>query len=129
MPGTSHVLGLDRACRDDALDLRDDDAAVVVRGHRLGEAVERQRLLLHAEVAGRIGAGGADQRHVDRSGLVEQPLLAFDLDQLDDVIVRHLVDLAAAKTRIDVGMEAHLGEKPRAAGGAGAIELGNDALR
>ena len=45
------VLGLDRALGDDALDLRDDDAAVVVRGHCLRQHVERQALLLHAEIA------------------------------------------------------------------------------
>ncbi len=83
------VLRLDRAVGDDALDLRDDDAAVVVRGHRLRQHVERQRFLLHAEVAERIGAGRADQRDVDRRGLVEQPLLAIDLDQLDEVFLGH----------------------------------------
>ncbi len=49
--GHLHVLRFDRALLDDALDLRDDDAAVVVRRHGLRLHVERQALLLHTEVA------------------------------------------------------------------------------
>ena len=57
----------------------------VLGRHRGGQVVERQRLALHGDVAGRVGRGAADQRDVDREGLVEQPLLAVDLDQLDQV--------------------------------------------
>ena len=109
-----HVLRLDRSLRDDALDLRDDDAAVVVRGHRLRQVVEQSAIPLHADVAERVGARAADERDVDRRRLVEQPLLAFDFDELDDVVRRDVVDLAAAESRIDVRMEADLGEKARA---------------
>ena len=90
--GNLHVLRADRAGLDDALDLRDDDAAIVVRGHGLGEHVQRQRLLLHADVAGRVGAGAADEGHVDLRRRVEQPLLAVDDDMLDDLFGRHVID-------------------------------------
>jgi hypothetical protein len=43
--------GLQRAALGDALDLRDDDAARVVRRHRDGQRLQRQRLALHGEVA------------------------------------------------------------------------------
>ena len=51
-----HVLWLDRSLGDDALDLRDDDAAVVVRGHRLRQDIEQSAIPLHADVAERVGA-------------------------------------------------------------------------
>ena len=127
--GHAHVLGLQRPVRDDALDLRDHDAAIVVRGHRLGEAVEGERLLLHAEVAGRIGARRADQRHVDGGRLVEQPLAAVEFDELDDVLGRHHVHLASAEPRVHVGMETDLREQSRLARSARTVELGDDALR
>ena len=56
MPGTLTSLGLIEPSATTALDLRNDDAAIVVRGHRLRQNVERQRFLFHAEVAERIGA-------------------------------------------------------------------------
>ena len=80
-------------------------------GHRLRQVVERQGFLLHADVAERVGARAADERDVDRRRLVEQPLLAFDFDELDDVVRRDVVDLAAAKSRIDVRVEADLGKE------------------
>ena len=60
----------------------------------------------------RVGGRGADQRDVDRGRPVEQPLLAFDLDQLDEVLGGRGVDLAAAEPRIDVGVQADLGKSP-----------------
>ena len=64
-----------------------------------------------------------NERHVDRRRLIEQPLLAIDLDQLDEIFFRPRVDFAATEARIDVGMQAHASEKTRAAGGAAAVEL------
>ena len=54
------------------------------------------------------------KRDVDLGGLVEQPLLAVDLDQLDEVFGGHVVDLAAAVARVDEGVQADLGEQARA---------------
>lgn len=57
-----------------------------------------------------LGAGGADKSNVDRRRFVEQPLFAFDFNEPDDVVLGHVVDLAAAKARINVGVQADLGE-------------------
>jgi len=96
--------------------------------HGLGEHVEREALLLHRQVAGWIGARCADESHVDWRCLVEQPLFAFDFHVLDDVFLRHLVDLAAAKARIDIGVQTYLREETGRAGGARAIQLRDDTL-
>ena len=42
MPGIFTSFGWNGSLRDDSLDLRNDDAAVVVRGHRLRQIVEQQ---------------------------------------------------------------------------------------
>jgi hypothetical protein len=55
--------------------------ARVLGRHRHREIVEGERLALHADVAGWVGRGAADQAHVDREGAVEEPLLAVDLEQ------------------------------------------------
>ena len=85
--------------RGDALDLRDDEAVGVLRRHRQREVVERQRLALHGDVAGRVGGGAADQRDVDREGLVEShssPSISISSHQ---VLGGARVDLAALLAR------------------------------
>ena len=54
-----------------------------------------------------FGSAGraADERDVDRERLVEQPFLAVDLEQLDEVLGRHAVELAALLARIDEGAQ------------------------
>ena len=123
-----HVLGQQEAVIDDALHLRDDDAAIVSRGHGLGQAVEGESLLLEGDVAGRVRRGAADEGDVDLGGGVEQPFLAIDLNELDDLVRRHLVHAGAAMARIDIGMQADLGEEAGLAGGACAVELRDHAL-
>ena len=66
---------------------------------------------------------------VDRERLVEQPLLAIELDQPDEILGRRRVDLAAALARVDEGAQAHLGEGAGLAGGDVAIEVRDAALR
>ena len=50
-PGTWTCRGFSASWRADALDLRDHEAAGVLRGHGEREVVERQRLALHGDVA------------------------------------------------------------------------------
>ena len=92
-PGTLTWRGLQRAALGDALDLRDDDAAAVVRRHRDRQRLERQRLALHRQVAVGVGGGGADDADVDREGLVEQALLAVDrrISSTRSSVVRALI--------------------------------------
>ena len=68
--GHTHVMRLQRAVLDDALHLRDDDAAIVARRQRLFEPAEIGAFVLVGEVAALVGGGGADDRDVghDRRG-------------------------------------------------------------
>ena len=127
--GHLHVFRLDRALLDDAFHLDDDDAAIVVRRHGLSQAIERQRFFLHADVSRRVGTGAANEGDIDFGGFVEEPLFTLDLDELDDVLLRHRVDLSTAEARIDIGVKADLGEQARLARRAGAVQLRDDALR
>ena len=64
-----------------ALDLGDHEAAAVARGERQIERAERRGLVLHRDVAARVGGGAADDRDVGRDVAEVQPLLAVELDQ------------------------------------------------
>ena len=100
---------VERAGLGDALDLAQHDTARVARGQRHGEIFEPERLLLHGDVAVGIGGRAADEGDVDRQSLVEQGLLAVERDQIDDVVVGRLVDLAALDARIDEGVKPEPG--------------------
>ena len=103
--GNLDLPRVERAALGDALDLRDDDAAGVARRHGDRQHFQRQRLPLHRDVAVGVGGGAADDADVDREGAIEEELLAVDLDEPDQILVRARVDLAAAVARIDEGAE------------------------
>ena len=77
--GHAHVMRLQRAVLDDALDLRDDDAAIVARRQRLLEPAEIGALVLVGEVAALVRRGGADDRDLRRDGSEIEPVLAVEL--------------------------------------------------
>ena len=129
MPGTLHVARRQGVAVGDALDLGDHDAVRVLGGHRHREIVEGERLLLHGDIAHGVGGGAADERDRHRRDLVEQPFVAFELDQLDDVARGDLVDAAALVPRVDEGVQADLGERAGLAACEIAEQLGDDALR
>ena len=64
-----HLPRIQAAALGDALDLRDDEAAAVVRGHGDGQRLQRQRLALHGDVAVGIGGGAAHDADIDREVL------------------------------------------------------------
>ena len=101
-----HLAWIERAAFGDALDLRDHDAVGIVRGHGDGERFERQRFLLHCQIAVRIAGRSPNDADIDRESLVEEIFLAIDFHQTDDVLLRLLVELAAAVTRIDESAKA-----------------------
>ena len=72
----------------------------------------RQRLPFHGDVAGGIGGGAAHERDLDREGLVEEPGLAAQLDELDEVLGGAGVELAAAEARVDEGAKPDLRQRP-----------------
>ncbi len=71
----AHVMRLQRAFLGDALDLRDDDAAIVAGGQRLIETAEIGALVLIGQVAALVGGRRADDRHLrhDRLEITASP--------------------------------------------------------
>ncbi len=128
-PGDLHRPRMQRVQLGHALDLGDHQAARVLGRHRHRQIVQRQRLALHAEIAGGIGCGAADECDVNRERLVEQPLLPAELEQLHELLGRGGVDLAAGLARVDEGAQAHLGEGAGFAGGDVAVEVRDHPLR
>ncbi len=128
-PGNLHAPGGKGAGLGQPLHLDDDHTAAVLRGHGHRQVVQGQRLPLHADVAVRVGGGPPEEDHVDGEGAVEEPLLAVDLDELDQLIGGAGVHLAAAVPRVDEGVEPHPGEAAGLAGGDVAVEVRDAALR
>ena len=120
---------VERAALGDALDLGDDDAAAVVRGHGDRQRLERQRLTFHGQVAVAVAGGRADDPDLDRERLVEEHLLAVDLEQADQILVRRRIDLAAAVARVDEGAQADPAQRSRLAGGDVAEQVRDHSLR
>ena len=128
-PGNLHLPRVERSALGDAFDLRDDDAAGVARGHRDREALERQRLALHRDVAVGIGGGAADHADVDRERAVEEVFLVAERHQRDQIFGGGGVDLAAAEARIDERAQPHAREVSRLARGNVAEQMRDHALR
>ena len=127
--GYLHLTRVEAVHLGEPLHLRDHQPPGVVRRHRQRQRVAGQRLPLHRDVAGRVGGGAANDRDIDREGLVEQVLLAADLHQLDQVLGRHLIQLAAAETRIGERTEPDPGQVPGLARGDIPVEVRHRAER
>ena len=117
------------AALGNTLDLHDNAAPGVVRGHGDGQRLQRQRLALHRDVAVGIGGGAAHDADIDRKCAVEQILLPVDVHQADEVGGRPVVELAAAVPGIGKRIEADPGQMARFTGGDVAVEMGDDTLR
>ncbi len=100
-----------------------------MRRHGNGKSLQRQRFLLHGEIAVGIAGGGANDADVDRKRLVEQALLTAQRNQLDDVLGGAGVELAAAVARIDEGAHADARDMAGAARRDVTKQMGDDALR
>src|SRR5262245_3988906 len=124
-----HLTWIERICCCDAFDLRDDEAARILRCHCGGEVVERESLALHGDIAVWVASGPADECDVDGKRLVAQPFLAIDLHQLDQILGGHAADLSALLARIDEGAQSYLGDRPGPACSDLAIEMGNTTER
>ena len=127
--GDLHLPRVQRPALGDALHLGDDDPARIVHRHRDREAFERERLVLHRDVAVGVGGRAANEADVDRERLVEQVFLAADRHQRDEVFLRARVDLAAAVARVDERADADPRQRPGLAGGDVAEEVRDHALR
>ncbi len=108
--------------------LGDDPAAAVVGGHGHREHLPLDGLALHGQVAVLVGAGPPDDRDIDGKGVEQQPLLAAQGHDLDEIVGGGGVLLAAGLARVDVGAQADLGHETGPAGGDLPHELGEHAL-
>ena len=124
---TSRIRRLPRG--RELADLGDDDAAAVAGGHGHRQHLALDGLALHRQVAVLVGGRAADDRDVDREGVEEQPLAAAQGDDLDEVLGRAGVLLAAGLARVDVRAQPDLGDDARPPGGDLAHELREHALR
>ena len=104
--GYLHLARIERAAFGDAFDLRDDDAAGIARRHGDGQRLQRQRFLLHGQIAVGIACCRADDADMDRETFVEKIFRAVDFHDAHDVFRRARIELAAAVARIDEGSEA-----------------------
>ena len=124
-----YLTRIERAAFGNALDLRDHDAAGIARGHGDGKRFQRQRFLLHRQIAVGVAGRSPDDADIDRESLVEQIFLAVDFHQTDDVILRLLVELAAAVARIDESAEADARDMAGPVRGDVAEQVRDHALR
>ncbi len=103
--GDPHLPGIEGSLLSDALHLTDDIPAGVLCRDRHGEIFEEQGFLLHGHITFRVCGGSADKSHIDGKRLVEKGLLSAELDELNDVVPGHLVDLSPFLARIDEGAQ------------------------
>ena len=96
------------AARGELADLGDDDPAAVPGGHRHRQHLALDGLALHRQVAVLVGGRAADDGDVDRERVEQQPLAAAERDDLDEVLGRPRVLLAAGLARVHVRAEADL---------------------
>jgi hypothetical protein len=127
MPGID-LARIETAAFGHALDLRNHDAAGIMRRHGDRKRLQSQRFLFHGEIAVGIAGGRANDSDVDGKRLVEQALLAAQGDQFDQVLGAAGVELAAAVARIDEGAHADARDMTGAICGDVAKQMGYDAL-
>ncbi len=127
--GDLHVAQRQAAPPRQLAHLGDDDTAAVARRHGHRQHLALDGLAFHGDVAVLVGGRAPDHRDVDREGVVEEPFATAQGDQLDQVLRRPAVLLAAGLARIDVRAQADVRHEARPAGRDLAHELRHDALR
>ena len=127
--GHDDVVRPQRARRGEALDLRDDEAAVVAHRKRLIERPENAAFVLVGEIAALVGGGGADDRDVGNDGREEQPVVAGETRRARrSARPRALAFIAQpSRARIDEGVHADLGQHARPLGRRLAMHVEQDA--
>ena len=125
----SNELRIQRAALNDLLDLNDYLAAGVLAGLSHCSYVQRTDLAMYGAVAVLVAVGSAQEYNVDREALVEQALLAFDVDNLYEVFLGNVVELAAAVARVSKGLQADVGDGADVVSGNITVHMRNDALR
>jgi hypothetical protein len=111
--GNLHVLRIERTAFGNAFYLDDDEPTGILRRHGDREHVLGQRLALHQDVPLGIGSGSAQECHGNWRGPVEQQLLAGYRHDLNEIVLRASVDLAAFKAGISERADADPGHRSR----------------
>ena len=101
--------------RDFPAHLREYLPACVSRRQRQRQPVQRCSLLVEAEIPVAIREAASDADGADRKRLVAKQRPAADFENLDKVLSRELVHLAAFDPGIDEGPESDMGDEPGAA--------------
>ena len=84
---------------------------------------------MYGAVAKLIAVGTAQEYNVDREALVQQALFAFDLDQLNQIFLGAVVQLAAAVARVSEGVQTNMGDRADVVSCNVTIHVGDNALR
>ncbi len=113
----------------DLLNLYNDLAAAVLAGLSHCGDVQRADLAMYGAVAELIAVGSAQEYNINREALVQQALLAFDLNQLDEVFLGAVIQLAAAVARVSKGVQTDMGNGADVVRRDIAVHMGNNALR
>ena len=125
----SDQLRVERAALNDLLYLNDDLAAGVLAGLSHSSYVQRADLAMYGAVAVLIAVGSAQEYNVDREALVQQTLLTLDVDDLYEVFLGYVVELAAAVARVSEGLQTDVGDGADVVSGNITVHMRNDALR
>ena len=124
-----HLVGDEAAGRDPVPHLGEHDAAVVLHCLRGGEGLGQQSLAFHRDVAVLIRRRAADDRDVDREDGGEDPFLAGQGDQFDDVVDGGGVQPAAVDARVHEGAQPDVAHDTGAVRRGDAQQMGDGALR
>ena len=126
--GDGHQLGVQGAALHHLFHLHDDLAAGVAAGLGHGGDVDGPDLVVDGAVAILVGVAAPDEHHIDGEGLIQQPLLTLNIDDLHDILGGGAVQLAAAVAGIHKGIQAHMGDGADLVGGDVPVHMGDDAL-
>lgn len=122
-----HVMGAQRAARGDALDLRDDQPAVVLGGDRLFHPAQIGAFVFIGQVAMFIGGRRPDDGHVGDDIGEMQPGLAIEFASENNGFGGTLVvHRAAFADRVDEGFKAHLRQHTRTPRARVAVHVEHD---
>jgi hypothetical protein len=76
-----------------------------------------------------IAVRSADKYNIDRKCLVEKLFLSVDLDELNDILCRLLVQFSALISRIHEGVQSDMSDRSDLVSGDITVHLSNNALR
>ena len=84
---------------------------------------------MNGAVAALVAVGSTQEDNVDREALVQQALLALDVDQLNQIFLGYVVQLAAAVARVSEGVQTNVGDGADVVCSDVAVHMGDNALR